>query len=244
MEPKSGALQIRNLCKMFTLNLLEGKTVVGCENINFTVEQGEFLGISGPSGSGKSTIIKCIYRTYLSTSGSILYRTAQGNQIDLAAASEREIIALRHDEISYVSQFLRVIPRVSALDLLAEGLRKKGWAIGAARAEAREHLRMMNLDPALWDAYPAFFSGGEQQRVNLARALIVRPRLLLLDEPTASLDAESKKAVVKALKELKAQGTTLVGIFHDLESMGRLADRVFAMKGGRGGSIERVQEVI
>ncbi len=234
---------VQNLVKNFILTALGGQVIVGCEGVSFQVKEGEFFGVCGPSGSGKSTVIKCIYRTYLPSSGNIIYRTLDNELLDLCTAPERQILALRNREIGYVSQFLRVIPRVTAIDLLSEGLRKNGWDWNQARREAKEYLKMMNIDRSHWDAYPSFFSGGEQQRINLARALITRPRLLLLDEPTASLDADTRQVVVKALKELKGSGTTVVGIFHDLESMQKLADRVFVMKAGQGNSV-KVAEVI
>lgn len=243
MEERVEILRIKSLFKNFKLIALDSKTIVGCEDVNLLVRQGEFLAICGPSGSGKSTIIKCIYRTYLADAGSILYRTGDQRLVDLCRVPEQEILALRKSEIAYVSQFLRVIPRVPALDLVSEGLLRKGWELTRARREAAEYLKMMNIERSHWEAYPSFFSGGEQQRINLARAMITRPRLLLLDEPTASLDADTRQTVVKALKELKGSGTTVVGVFHDLESMRKLADRVFVMNSGQGNT-RKVAEII
>lgn len=243
MEDKFEILLIKNLFKHFVLTALGSKTIVGCEDVNLLVRQGEFLAICGPSGSGKSTIIKCIYRTYLADAGCIIYRTGDQRLVDLCQAPEQEIIALRKSEIAYVSQFLRVIPRVPAIDLVSDGLLRQGWEPEEARREAAEYLKMMNIDRSHWEAYPSFFSGGEQQRINLARAMITRPRLLLLDEPTASLDADTRQTVVKALKDLKGSGTTVVGIFHDLESMRKLADRVFIMNAGHGNT-RKVADVI
>lgn len=237
-------LTVRGLTKNFVLHLHDGKRLAGCADVSFGLKAGEFMGIAGPSGAGKSTIIKCIYRTYLPSEGEIIYHTKSGREIDLAAAPEREIIGLRRSEIGYVSQFLKVIPRVPALDILAGQLALRGWTQDNARERAREYLKMMNIDPTLWDTSPSTFSGGEQQRVNLARALITQPRLLLLDEPTASLDAETKKIVIQALLYLKKQGTTMVGVFHDTDVMRRLVDRVFTMTGGRCRSITRMQEVV
>jgi alpha-D-ribose 1-methylphosphonate 5-triphosphate synthase subunit PhnL len=238
-------LTVHGLGKRFLLHRRhDAKLLTGCADVSFSLKPGEFMGIAGPSGAGKSTIIKCIYRTYLPSEGEIIYRTKDGRDIDLAAAPEREIISLRRSEISYVSQFLKVIPRVPAVDILAEQLAARGWRPDAARERAREYLQMMNIDESLWDTSPVTFSGGEQQRVNLARALITQPRLLLLDEPTASLDAETKKIVVQALLYLKKQGSTMIGVFHDTDAMRRLVDRVFTMTGGRCRSITRMQEVV
>ncbi len=238
-------LTVHGLCKNFLLHRQhDAKLLTGCSDVSFSLKPGEFMGIAGPSGAGKSTIIKCIYRTYLPSEGEIFYRTKDGREVDLAAAPERDIISLRRSEMSYVSQFLKVIPRVPAVDILAEQLVARGWRPDGARERAREYLQMMNIDPSLWDTSPVTFSGGEQQRVNLARALITQPRLLLLDEPTASLDAETKKIVVQALLYLKKQGSTMIGVFHDSDVMRRLVDRVFTMTGGRCRSITRMQEVV
>lgn len=244
MLAKNELLSVRGLSKRFVLHHKEAKILRGCEEVSFSLGPGEFLGIAGPSGAGKSTIIKCIYRTYLPSGGEIVYRAADGDEIDLAAAPEREIIRLRREEIGYVSQFLKVIPRVPALDILAEKLAERDWNQADARMRAGEYLEMMGIDKSLWDTSPSTFSGGEQQRVNLARALITQPRLLLLDEPTASLDAETKRVVIQALLSLKKQGTSVIGIFHDTDSMRRLVDRVFTMTGGRCRSISHMQEVV
>ncbi|MBU2699512.1 alpha-D-ribose 1-methylphosphonate 5-triphosphate synthase subunit PhnL [Sporomusaceae bacterium BoRhaA] len=237
-------LTVEDLSKNFQLHMLGGKLLYGCGNISFTLKSGEFMGIAGPSGAGKSTIIKCIYRTYLPSAGHVVYRTREGNEIDLVSACEREVLRLRHSEISYVSQFLKVIPRVSAVDILTEELHQRGWKVGKAKERACEFLEMMNISPELWDAFPSTFSGGEQQRINLARALITEPRLLLLDEPTASLDGETKKIVARALLALKQHGTSIIGIFHDLDSMKQLVDRVFTMRAGQCKSIKRMREVV
>jgi len=244
MLGKHDLLSVRELSKNFTLHLNEQKLLEGCADVSFSLRRGEFMGIAGPSGAGKSTVIKCIYRTYLPTNGKILYRNQDGEEIDLAAAPERKIIRLRRQEISYVSQFLKVMPRVPAVDILAEQLSGRGWMQEKARDKACEYLELMNIRRPLWGASPSTFSGGEQQRINLARALITQPRLLLLDEPTASLDAETKKIVVQALFQLKKQGTSMIGIFHDLDVMNCLVDSVFTMSDGRCNSIKRMQEVV
>jgi alpha-D-ribose 1-methylphosphonate 5-triphosphate synthase subunit PhnL len=237
-------LTVSDLSKNFVLHMLGEKILPGCKDVNFSLKSGESMGIAGPSGAGKSTIIKCIYRTYLPTAGHILYHAKDGTTIDLVSASEREILHLRNSEISYVSQFLKVIPRVSAVNILVEELYQRGWKSGEAKERAYKLLATLNISPELWDAFPATFSGGEQQRINLARALITEPRLLLLDEPTASLDDATKKIVIQALLVLKQQGTTIMGIFHDLESMRRVVDRVFTMGAGQCKSIKQMQEVV
>ncbi|MDK2816891.1 MAG: alpha-D-ribose 1-methylphosphonate 5-triphosphate synthase subunit PhnL [Moorella sp. (in: firmicutes)] len=224
-------LRVEDLCKTFTLHMLGGKTITACQDVSFHVEEGSFLGIFGPSGSGKSTILKCIYRTYLPSKGRLRYVSRRYGEVDLARATERQVLLLRQ-EIGYVSQFLKIMPRVTAVDVVAEGLWLQGTEQEKARKIAREYLERLGVARELWDAYPATFSGGEQQRVNLARALITRPRLLLLDEPTASLDVATKKTVLALLQELKEAGTTMIGIFHDLEAARRVVDSTFVMQDG------------
>lgn len=220
-------LSVRGLSKRFELHVLGGKVIEGCRDVSFDVQPGEFLGIAGPSGTGKSTILKCIYRTYLSSAGEVRYASATGGVVDLASAPERAVLALRRDEIGYVSQFLRVIPRVPARDVVAEPL-LRGGRVGREEAlrRAAELLDELRLPASLHDAYPATFSGGEQQRVNVARAAIWEPRLLLLDEPTASLDRESVRIVLDVLRRLRERGTTMIGIFHDPALIAAVADRV------------------
>lgn len=217
-------IQIDGLSKWFDLHIANQMHVKPLRNISFDVEPGKFMGLAGPSGIGKSTILKCIYRTYLPSEGSIWYDSAVWGKIDLATANERQILHLRRNEISYISQFLRVIPRVTAVDIVAERL----TARGVTRADAIEQVKLMlqrlALPEKIWDAFPATFSGGEQQRLNIARALISQPRLLLLDEPTASLDYRTKTVVLDLLHEAKKNGTTMIGVFHDLEWLKQIAD--------------------
>jgi alpha-D-ribose 1-methylphosphonate 5-triphosphate synthase subunit PhnL len=226
-------LGVRRLAKTFTLHGLDGKSIVGCEDVGFRVERGSCLAITGPSGAGKSTVLKCIYRTYLPTDGRIVYRPANGEPVDLTRADDRTVLRLRATEIAYVPQFLRAVPRVPALDIVAEGAVLAGAPFEAARQAAAEILARLHLPRELWDAYPASFSGGERQRVSVARACLLQPRLLLVDEPTASLDPETKRDVVELLGELKATGTGIVAILHDREVVEHLADDVLQMVGGR-----------
>lgn len=223
-------LDVHSLTKTFRLNQTAVSDVTPFSGLSFSVGKGEFLGIAGPSGIGKSSILKCMYRSYLPTAGSILFQSAELGTIDLAHAAERQIVRLRRREIGYVSQFLRVIPRVPARDVIAERL----LAIGIAREEASDRtaamLERLRIPQSLWSAYPATFSGGEQQRINLARAFIVRPRLLILDEPTASLDGKTKGTIVSLLGEMKREGTTMIGVFHDTEVMEQIADRLLELK--------------
>src|SRR6201996_8265946 len=202
-------LEIANLRKQFRLHILNEKTIAALDDVSFEVDEGEIVALTGKSGSGKSTLMKCIYRTYLSDSGQILYHGGTGFRIDLAAATEHQVLQIRKTEMTYCSQFLQVIPRVPALDVVASGLIARGHTASDARQITRECFARLSLPKELWDAYPSTFSGGEQQRVNIARAIISRPRLLLVDEPTASLDIKTKDAVIAMILELKRAGTSI-----------------------------------
>lgn len=223
-------ITVNDLSKEFTLHMLCGKTIRACRNVSFHVREGGFLGLSGASGAGKSTVLKCLYRTYIPSEGSIVYDSKILGTVDLATLSDRDVIAVRHKEMGYVSQFLHVIPRVSAVHTVMEPiLAKNGVTHAEARERAEDLLRRLNIPSGLFDACPATFSGGEQQRVNIARAVSWKPRLLLLDEPTASLDRHSIGVVLGILRELRDQGTTMIGIFHDKDLMGRVTDQVYQM---------------
>jgi alpha-D-ribose 1-methylphosphonate 5-triphosphate synthase subunit PhnL len=227
-------LEIKHLSKTFVIHILGGKVIMGFENLSCRVDAGEFLVLSGRSGSGKSSVLKCIYGTYLPTAGEILYRSAGHGRIDLASGGERTLLSVRSREMGYVSQFLRVIPRVAAVDIVAEPLLNLGKDPDEARGKAASLLERLAIPRALHDAYPATFSGGEQQRINIARAVIWEPKLLLLDEPTASLDRASQGIVISLLKDLKAKGTAMIGIFHDQASRDTIADRILEMSVGKG----------
>lgn len=225
-------LTIENLSKSFTLHNL-GKHIKASQNININLHAGEFVGITGRSGSGKSTILKCIYRTYLPQEGSILYNSRKFGWINLSQATEREMIYLRRYEIGYVSQFLNVMPRITALEIVEQAVLEMGGSKEYARIEARKLLQHFDLDRELWDSYPNTFSGGEKLRLNIARAMVKHPRLLLLDEPTASLDDISKKKVRELIEDLKNEGTTMLGIFHDIDFMEGLCDKKYNMEAGK-----------
>lgn len=192
--------------------------------VDFELHPGELLAITGPSGAGKSSLLKCIWRTYLPSAGRILLRDGGGALTDLASADEQAILALRRREMGFVTQFLHCLPRQSALDVVAAPLFNAGTPAPAARAAAARLLTRLNVPEHLWTVAPATFSGGEQQRVNLARGLIRPVPLLLLDEPTASLDPVSRECAIGLLRELKAQGTAMLAIFHDPTLVDALAD--------------------
>jgi alpha-D-ribose 1-methylphosphonate 5-triphosphate synthase subunit PhnL len=177
--------------------------------------------------------MKCIYRTYLVNSGAIVLHTEAGNPVDLANATEHEVLRVRKTEMFYCSQFLSVIPRVPAVDVVAESLTRKGRSVAEAQEIARDLLGKLGLPQELWDAFPATFSGGEQQRVNIARAIIAAPRFLLVDEPTASLDLKTKDVVIDLVLALKTQGTSVVLITHDQHTLDRMAERRLHLELGR-----------
>lgn len=225
-------LKVVDLSKQFVLHILNGKVIEALHNINFEIKPGEIVGLAGRSGSGKSTLIKCIYRTYLSTHGSIWYNSPRLGEIDLVAATDNQIINLRKSEITYCSQFLRVIPRVPAVDVVADSLVSKGLSWEAARVKSKSFLSQLGLPEELWDAYPSTFSGGEQQRVNVARAIIAEPHFLLIDEPTASLDQKTKEVVIDMILDLKEKGTSILCISHDQFTMEKMTDRIITLESG------------
>jgi alpha-D-ribose 1-methylphosphonate 5-triphosphate synthase subunit PhnL len=217
-------LEVNDLSKVFNLHILNGKRIEALKQINFTMHEGEIIGLTGKSGSGKSSLMKCIYRTYLASSGEIIYASRSG-KMDLVKADDHHIIELRRNEITYCSQFLSVIPRVSAVDVVCENLFRVEKDKEKARGMAKEMLENLGLPTELWDAFPVTFSGGEQQRINVARAIIATPRFLLIDEPTASLDTKTKDVVIDLILALKKNGTSVLCISHDEYTLERLVDR-------------------
>ena len=224
-------LSIANLSKNFYLHN-PGLEIKSCQNVNLTLEKGEFVGIVGLSGAGKSTILKCINRSYTPMHGEIWYDSAAFGRINLSEASEREILYLRRHEIGYVSQFLNVMPRTTAKEHVMNALIDTGSNVETAESEAKELLMYFRLPENLWNIYPATFSGGERLRLNLAHAMVKKPRLLMLDEPTASLDNKTKVLVRDMLKKLKEMNTSMIGIFHDIEFMEGVCDKVFNISEG------------
>lgn len=237
-------LQVSNLSKRFTLHLRGGLQLLVLDGLSFTVNAGECVALVGPSGRGKSTVMKCLYGSYAASSGELWFTPRAHGRIDLARANAQQWIALRRTDIAYVSQFLRVLPRVCTLDVVAQA-----WldaqpvpvlddddavesahqeALGQARQHAADLLARLNIPKALWALPPATFSGGEQQRVNIARGWMQASRLLLLDEPTASLDAANRGVVVDLIREAKIAGSAVVGIFHDEEVRAAVAERCIA----------------
>ena len=216
---------VSEVSKSFTMHLRDGIRLPVVADVSFSLKSGECAVLGGPSGAGKSSILKMLYGNYSVDAGQIIVKH-RGELIDLATASPRAVLQIRRDTIGYVSQFLRTVPRVSALDVVAEPLIALGEDREASRARARELLSRLNLPEKLWSLPPATFSGGEQQRVNVARGFITPHPVLLLDEPTASLDAANREVVVGLIAEKKRQGTALLGIFHDADVREAVADRI------------------
>jgi len=205
-------LELSGVAKTFTMHLQGGLRLPVLRDLGFSAAAGECVALTGPSGAGKSSVLKLIFGNYRCDEGSIMVRDGD-TAVDVARASPRQILSLRRRKLGYVTQFLRAVPRVGALDVVADAL------IDAPRAAARERAATMlarfNVPERLWGLPPATFSGGEQQRINLARGFAPETPVLLLDEPTASLDAANRDAVVELVRERKEQGTAIVAIVHD-----------------------------
>ncbi|MEE7502307.1 phosphonate C-P lyase system protein PhnL [Methylobacterium mesophilicum] len=218
-------LTFETVAKSFTLHLRGGVVLPVVGDVSLSVEPGECVVLGGPSGAGKSSLLKMAYGNYRCDGGAILVRDG-ATVVDVVRADPRAVLALRARVIAYVSQFLRVIPRVPALDVVEAAGREGGLSEAAARGRAETLLARLNLPERLWGLPPATFSGGEQQRVNIARGLIADRPLLLLDEPTASLDAENRAVVAELVREKLRAGAGVLGIFHDSEMRDAVATRV------------------
>ena len=233
-------LQMQGVAKRFTLHHQNGIELPVLAQVDLAVQPGECVVLDGPSGMGKSTLLKMIYANYRVNAGSITVRSADGAVVDVTQATPRALVQLRRDTVGYVSQFLRVIPRVSALDVVAEPLAEDAGddpaGIEAARETARQWLTRLRIPERLWHLPPATFSGGEQQRINIARNMIKPKPLLLLDEPTASLDAANTETVIAMIHEAVARGSALVGIFHDAQVGAAVATRRVNVGDFRGAS--------
>ena len=222
-------LRTDTLAKGFTLHLQGGVRIPVLSGIGFGLHAGECVVLTGPSGAGKSTLMRSLYGNYRADLGRILIRH-RDEMVDLASADPRTILAVRYETLGYVSQFLRVVPRVPAVDVVAEVLVGRGCVQDHARRIATDLLLRLNIPRRLHGLPPATFSGGEQQRVNLARGFIGEHPVLLLDEPTASLDAENRAVVVAMINEAKARGTAIIAICHDADVRDKIADRLFALR--------------
>ena len=222
-------LEVEGLSKEFFL-YEQQKRILSSSNTALKVYPGKLTALIGPTGSGKSSILKTVYRTYLPTAGEIIYTTENGKKIDLTTADDHTMIDLRKNEIGFVTQFLHHLPRQQTLDVVAQPLYYRGVSREEGRLRAAEILADLNIPEHLWEISPATFSGGERQRVNLARGIISKSRLLLLDEPTASLDPKTTKVVVKRINEMKAEGVGMLAVFHDMKLVEELGDHVVELQ--------------
>ena len=213
-------IHVENLAKNFVLHNQGSVAIPVLAGASFSVAAGECVALVGESGAGKSTVMRILYGNYLAQGGSVSI-----GGVDITRAAPREILALRRETLGYVSQFLRVVPRVPTLEVVAEQLLALGRTEDEALARARDLLTRLRIPERLWSLSPTTFSGGEQQRVNIARGFAHSYPALLLDEPTASLDATNRETVLSLIEEAKAGGTAIVGIFHDLDARVRVADR-------------------
>ncbi|MBF7053502.1 phosphonate C-P lyase system protein PhnL [Halomonas sp. KAO] len=230
-------LSVDALHKAFVLHGQDGMTLEVMRDLHLTLSPGECLVLSGPSGIGKSTLLKMLHGSYRVTGGTLRLHFEDG-ELSLGDLPAHAWHTLRRDVIGYVSQFLRVIPRVPAVEVVMEPLLARGVDTADARVRAETLLARLNLPERLWRLPPGTFSGGEQQRVNIARGFIAEHPLLLLDEPTASLDAANREVVIELIHEAKARGAALLGIFHDEEVRDRVADRLLPLTPHMGAALE------
>ncbi len=226
MRADEPALRIRSLRKTFTLHLRGGVRIDALRGVDLDLFPAESVVLRGPSGAGKSTLMRCIYGNYAADGGSIKV-AHDGTSVELVGAAPRQVHDLRRRTLGYVSQFLRVIPRVPAIDIVAEPLLARGMAAADARKRAAALLERLNIPSRLFDLPPATFSGGEQQRVNIAHVFIARYPILLLDEPTASLDDVNRGVVVELIQEARRDGAAILAILHDAAAREALATRIF-----------------
>ncbi|MFC3079711.1 phosphonate C-P lyase system protein PhnL [Phenylobacterium terrae] len=220
------SIVVEDLAKTFVLHNADSATIPVFENLRLEVRPGECVVLAGESGVGKSTLMRSIYGNYLPTGGGVKVMH-DGAYVDITSAAPHEVLEVRRRTLGYVSQFLRVIPRIPTLQLVMEPLLENGVEEEDARARAVELLKALRLPEAHWELPPATFSGGEQQRVNIARSFIRKYPVLLLDEPTASLDAENRAIVVGLIKAALAEGAAMIGIFHDEDVRDAVATRLF-----------------
>lgn len=217
-------IEVHDLAKTFTLHQQNGVVLNVLNGLSFSVRAGECLVLHGESGAGKSTLLRTLYGNYLPAGGSIRVQH-QGQWLELVGAEPRQVLDVRRQTLGYVSQFLRVIPRVSTVDVVMEPALARGWLRADAKSRAEQLLARLNIPQHLWQLAPGTFSGGEQQRVNIARGFMVPWPLLLLDEPTASLDDNNRQVVLELINEAKAGGAAVIGIFHDRLAREAVADR-------------------
>ena len=222
-------ITVTQVSKTFVLHNQGGTQLPVLNQMSFHVDAGECVVLYGQSGCGKSTLLKMLFGNYLADSGSIEIHTDQ-EVVDLVQAHPHDVLTLRRQTLSFVSQFLRVIPRVSTWDLVSDPLKRNGVDPSEIEDRVTQILHRLNLPESLWQLAPSTFSGGEQQRVNIARSLILDSPIILLDEPTASLDANNREVVTELISEARARGAALVGIFHDDHLRAQIASRLINLE--------------
>jgi alpha-D-ribose 1-methylphosphonate 5-triphosphate synthase subunit PhnL len=224
-------IKVTSLGKRFTLHNQGGVALQVLDDVSFAVERGECLVLHGPSGTGKSSLLRSLYANYLPQRGEILVRHDDA-WVDMVSAAPHQVLEVRRRTMGYVSQFLRVIPRVATIDIVSEPLRRQGVDLETARERAANLLNRLNIPEDLWSLAPSTFSGGEQQRVNIAHCFVTDYPIILLDEPTASLDAENRRVVIELMRGAMRGGAALVGIFHDAEVREAVGTHCFEMNTG------------
>jgi alpha-D-ribose 1-methylphosphonate 5-triphosphate synthase subunit PhnL len=225
-EPNKPLIVVEDLAKTFVLHAAGPAVIPVFERLELKVRPGECLVLAGDSGAGKSSLLRSIYGNYLPTAGAVKV-LHDGAYVDITKAEPHEVLEIRRRTLGYVSQFLRVIPRIPTLQLVMEPLLENGVEREEAHERATALLSELRLPAAHWDLPPATFSGGEQQRVNIARSFIRDYPIMLLDEPTASLDAENRAIVVALIKRALGRGAAMIGIFHDQDVRDAVATRLF-----------------
>ncbi len=221
-------IEVRDLSKTFTLHQQNGVVLNVLRGLSFSVKAGECLVLHGQSGAGKSTLLRTLYGNYLPAGGSIRVQHL-GRWLELVGAAPRQVLQVREQTLGYVSQFLRVIPRVTTLDVVMEPALARGWSHADAKSRAEDLLARLNIPQRLWQLAPCTFSGGEQQRVNIARGFMVPWPVMLLDEPTASLDDANREVVLGLVNEVKNAGAAVIGIFHDRQAREAVSTRQLDM---------------
>jgi alpha-D-ribose 1-methylphosphonate 5-triphosphate synthase subunit PhnL len=225
-------LEVRGLRKQFVMHAIN-RVVPALRGVDLHVADGEHVAVVGPSGAGKSTLLKCVWRSCLPSAGEIWLRRGDARRTDLASADDRVVVEVRRDDLAYVSQFLRPDCRRPVLDVVGRAAIRRGLQPAGAAAAAAAALRRVGLAEELWGTQPVVLSGGEQQRVNLAAGTLCPPRLLLLDEPVAALDAANRETAFRLIRELSRAGVSVLSVFHDLDAVRALADRVVVLADGQ-----------
>lgn len=246
---ESAALTVTGLHKSFTLHAID-RSVTSLTDVNFTVHRGEHVAIAGPSGAGKSSLLRCIYRNYLPDSGQVMLHTtdtdrgAAAQPVDLTALPDRDMARYRGQHIGYVSQFLQAPPRVGPLRLVTDAALRRGHERDTAQALAAESLTRLGIEEKLWRVDCSVLSGGERQRVNLAAGTVSPPALLLLDEPVSALDPANRERALGVIEDLRRRNVSVLAIYHDMEIIRRLADRVLLMTDGQVDAVGTPQQII